>query len=62
MIEKKEVKVFIERFLCKNCNVEMNKGDAALMSYPARYRYYCTKCNFTDTDYKDYPYITYEEK
>jgi len=61
MIKKTEVKTYIERFLCKNCNIEMKQENIVLLTCPAQYKYKCSKCNFEDNSYENYPKITYED-
>jgi rubrerythrin len=61
MIIKKEVKTFIEKFMCDTCNVEMQLAGLGYMTNPMQYPYFCPNCKVTETELKHYPVVSYEE-
>lgn len=57
----KEVKTFITRLYCDNCNCEMISTGKILTSFPLRFEYKCPNCNIVTTETENYPLTIYKE-
>lgn len=61
MLDKKEVKTYMVRLYCNNCNHEMQSNGSFLYSYPLQYPYICPNCGWKTTATELYPKVEYQE-
>ena len=61
MIKSKEVKTFLEKLYCDECQEEMKPTGRELLSYPPQYPHICFNGHETNL-LSIYPKITYKEE
>lgn len=61
MLDKKEVKTYIVRLYCNNCEREMESTGAASLSSPIQFHYECPNCGWKTTETELYPKVEYQE-
>jgi primosomal protein N' len=60
-VVRKEVKTYVEKLMCKTCNVEMKpEGCYVYLTYPAQYPYKCNSCGMKLNTTKQYPFLVHE--
>ena len=50
------LKKIIHRIYCDECNIELESGNIAYMTYPPQYPYKCPNCNKEYTFLMNYPW------
>lgn len=66
MTRKRQAKTYVTRLYCDKCfqdrnsEIEMERNDVVLTSYPVKYQYACPNCEFAVMSTSFYPVTTVE--
>ena len=61
IIKKHQVRPYISKAYCPDCDKELERSDVVLTTYPAQYQYFCPECGYGYTSFDMYPTIEWEE-